>query len=126
MVSLFAVLVDVEAFALDFFGHTQTDDQVNDLVGNQCNHTRPDHGHTHTPQLADAWTEIVRDGIAPAKQISQFDPRSSGGQTQQKGQIKLTQDTRGNWLVNGQPFNAKDPVHAQAMQSLQQQAGGKP
>jgi len=80
----------------------------------------------NTPQLADAWTEIVRDGIAPAKQISQFDPRSSGGQTQQKGQIKLTQDTRGNWLVNGQPFNAKDPVHAQAMQSLQQQAGGKP
>ena len=38
VVSLFAVLVDVEAFALDFFGHTQTDDQVNDLVGNQGNH----------------------------------------------------------------------------------------
>lgn len=75
------------------------------------------------------WQSLVRDGIAPAQQIAQFDPQGSGSETQsaaQKGQAKLTQDAKGNWLVNGQPANPKDPVHAQALSSLNQQMGGKP
>ncbi len=75
------------------------------------------------------WQSLVRDGIAPAQQIAQFDPQTSGSAAQpaaQKNQVKLSQDARGNWLVNGQPANPRDPVHAQALSSLSQQMGGKP
>ncbi len=69
------------------------------------------------------WQSLARDGIAPAQQIAQFD---SGNQAAAGKQIKLTQNAQGQWLANGQPFNPKNPAHAQAMQSLQQQAGANP
>jgi hypothetical protein len=45
--SRFAVRGDVQAFALFFFGHAQADGQVDDLVGDERHHRRPDDGPEH-------------------------------------------------------------------------------
>lgn len=74
-------------------------------------------------QTTQLWLSLVQNGILPLQQIAQFDKTKSapgGGK-----QTKLTQDERGNWMVDGQPYNPKDPVHAAALASLQKAGGGQ-
>lgn len=79
-------------------------------------------------ELAQAWMSIVRDGIAPAKQIAAFDPQSYAQSSSgaEQGQVTITKNQRGQWMANGQPANPNNPVHAQAIASLNQQMGNKP
>ena len=69
------------------------------------------------------WQEMVRDGIAPAQQIAQFDAGKTATKTPagQKSQVQFTQDARGAWLANGIPLQAalKDPVVKQAWDDMQ-------
>ena len=50
-VGAFAVRGNVETFALVFFADAQTDGPVNQLVGNQRHHARPDNGQQHGLEL---------------------------------------------------------------------------
>ena len=68
-------------------------------------------------QLATAWAELARDGIAPAQQIMTFD---SGNKTS-TGKINIVQTSPGVWEINGEPLQTalKNPVYAQAWNNLQ-------
>lgn len=60
-------------------------------------------------QLARAWADAVQNGIAPAQDALAFTPgsgaRSRTTSTSTSSGIKITQDPRGGWLVNGEPMN---------------------
>lgn len=79
------------------------------------------------------WQELVRDGVAPAQQIAQFDAGKAGGQAQtggrtQAGQPLQVQNTPQGIMINGLPLVTalKNPAVKQMWDTMQQQAGAKP
>src|SRR5205823_13479361 len=62
MVSGFAVFVDIETFAFNFFGDAQPDDDVSDLEGNKRHHCGPDDCQTHGLGLNQ---ELIPNRIGP-------------------------------------------------------------
>jgi hypothetical protein len=74
-------------------------------------------------QLATAWAELARDGIAPAQQIITFDSgnKSGSGKATSTGKINIVQTRPGVWEINGEPLQTalKNPVYAQAWNNLQ-------
>jgi len=72
------------------------------------------------------WLSLVRDGIAPAKQIAQFDSGSSGAQAATpKNEVQFKQDAAGKWTANGMPIQSaiKDPAIRQAWDNMQKASG---
>lgn len=72
-------------------------------------------------QTTQLWLSLVQNGIVPLQQIAQFD-KTTNAPTSNK-EMTMTRNAKGEWLVNGQPYNPKDPVHAAAYASLPKTGG---
>ena len=73
------------------------------------------------------WLSLVRDGIAPAKQIAQYDAGSekTAPGAPAKDEVQFKQDPMGRWTANGQPIQSaiKNPAIKQAWDNMQKAAG---